>query len=305
MKREDLGDIMNLLVVADEGSFTRAATRLSVSQSALSQGIRRLETRLGLRLLNRTTRSVAPTEAGIRLIETMRPALDELSARLADVTSMKDSIGGTIRILTPERAARTILWPAIDEIVSEHPGINVELVVSGRLIDIVSERFDAGVRIGEELAMDMVAVPIGPDLRMAAVASPDYLRRHPAPVIPTDLAAHSSIGYRRSETGAVYSWEFAKDEERFKARPRGQLVFNDARLLLEAALSGHGIAFVLESSAARYLDDGSLIRVLEEWCEPFSGFHLYYPSRRQNSAAFNLLIERLRHREPSSDSRRF
>ncbi|MDR6774087.1 LysR substrate-binding domain-containing protein [Azospirillum sp. BE72] len=235
----------------------------------------------------------------MRLIETMRPALDELSERLADVTSMKDSIGGTIRILTPERAARTILWPAINEIVSEYPGINVELIVSGRLIDIVSERFDAGVRIGEELAMDMVAVPIGPDLRMAAVASPDYLRRHPAPVIPTDLASHLSIGYRRSETGAVYSWEFAKDGERFKARPRGQLVFNDASLLLEAALSGHGIAFVLESSAARYLADGSLIRVLEEWCEPFPGFHLYYPSRRQNSAAFKLLIDRLRYREAS------
>jgi DNA-binding transcriptional LysR family regulator len=171
-------------------------------------------------------------------------------------------------------------------------------MLSGRLIDIVSERFDAGVRIGEELAMDMIAIPIGPKLRMAAVASPEYLSSHGTPLTPADLAGHSSIGYRRSETGAIYAWEFAKNEQRLKARPQGQLVFNDAGLLVEAALAGRGIAFVLESSAERYLKDGCLIRILEDWCQPFPGFHLYYPSRRQNSVAFNLLVDRLRYREP-------
>lgn len=297
MKREDLGDIMNLLVVAEEGSFTRAAARLGISQSALSQAMRRLETRLDIRLLNRTTRSVAPTEAGRQLIETLRPALDEVSERLTAVTSMRNTIGGTIRILTPERAARTILWPAIHDIVSQYPEINVELTLSGRHTDIVSEHFDAGVRIGEELAKDMIAVPIGPDLRMAVVASPDYLEKRGVPNTPHDLASHASLGYRRSATGAIYAWEFAKKGLDVKARPQGQLVFNDAGLLVEAVLKGHGLACVLESSAAPYLADGSLIRVLEDWCQPFSGFHLYYPSRRQSSSAFNLLVERLRYRK--------
>ncbi|HEX8047652.1 LysR family transcriptional regulator [Rhizobium sp.] len=300
MKREDLGDIMNLLVVAEEGSFTRAAVRLGISQSALSQAMRRLETRLDIRLLNRTTRSVAPTEAGRQLIETLRPALDEVSERLAAVTSMRNTIGGTIRILTPERAAHTILWPAIDDIVSRYPAINVELTVSGRHTDIVSERFDAGVRIGEELARDMIAVPIGPDLRMAAVASPDYLEKCGVPETPHDLASHANIGYRRSATGAIYAWEFSKSGLSVKVRPQGQLVFNDAGLLIKAALKGHGIALVLESSAAPHLAERSLRRVLEDWCQPFAGFHLYYPSRRQSSSAFNLLVERLRYRKGSS-----
>lgn len=297
MKREDLGDVMNLLVVAEEGSFTRAAARLGISQSALSQAIRRLEARLDIRLLNRTTRSVAPTEAGRQLIETLRPALDEVSERLTAITSMRNTIGGTIRILTPERAARTILWPAIDDIVSQYPEINVELTLSGRRADIVSEHFDAGVRIGEELAKNMIAVPIGPDLRMAVVASPDYLEKRGVPNAPHDLASHASLGYRRSATGAIYAWEFARNGLDVKTRPQGQLVFNDAGLLVEAALKGHGIACVLESSAATHLANGSLTRVLEDWCQPFSGFHLYYPSRRQSSSAFNLLVDRLRYRK--------
>ena len=297
MKREDLGDLMNLLVIADEGSFTRAATRLGISQSALSQAMRRLEGRLGIRLLNRTTRSVAPTEAGERLIETLRPALDEVSEKLAAVTSMCDQVAGTIRILTPERAARTILWPAISEIVMEYPDINIELIVSGRLTDIVSERFDAGVRIGEELAKDMIAVPIGPMLRMVAVTAPDYLAKHGIPRTPYDLASHACVAYRRSESSIVYAWEFGKDGQKVKARPHGQLIFNDTELLIDAALLGHGIAYVLESSAQPYLNNGSLMQVLEDWSEPFPGFHLYYPSRRQNSAAFALFVERLRYRE--------
>lgn len=296
MKREDLGDLMNLLVIAEEGSFTRAAIRLGVSQSALSQAMRRLEGRLGVRLLNRTTRSVAPTEAGDRLMETLRPALDEVSEKLAAVTSMRETIGGTIRILTPERAARTILWPTISAIVTAHPDINIELIVSGRLTDIVSERFDAGVRIGEELAKDMIALPIGPALRMAAVASPAYLATRGTPRTPRDLASHACVAYRRSRSGDIYVWEFAKNGQQFKARPHGQLVFNDPELLIKAALDGHGIAFVLESTAAPHLHDGSLIRVLEDWSQPFPGFHLYYPSRRQNSAAFTLFIERVRYR---------
>ncbi|MFJ1260569.1 LysR family transcriptional regulator [Cupriavidus sp. CuC1] len=297
MKREDLGDLMNLLVIAEEGSFTRAATRLGISQSALSQAMRRLEGRLGIRLLNRTTRSVAPTEAGDRLIETLRPALDEVSEKLAAVTSMRERIGGTIRILTPERAARTVLWPTISAIVTEYPDINIELILSGRLTDIVGERCDAGVRIGEELVKDMIALPIGPMLRMAAVASSDYLAKRGIPKTPHDLASHACVAYRRSESSSVYAWEFGKDGKKVKTRPHGQLIFNDSELLIAAALNGHGIAFVLESSAVPYLDDGSLIRVLEDWSEPFPGFHLYYPSRRQNSAAFALFVERVRYRE--------
>lgn len=296
MKREDLGDLMNLLVIAEEGSFTRAATRLGISQSALSQAMRRLEGRLGIRLLNRTTRSVAPTEAGERLIETLRPALDEVSEKLAAVTSMRETIGGTIRILTPERAARTVLWPTISAIVTEFPDINIELILSGRLTDIVGERCDAGVRIGEELVKDMIALPIGPMLRMAAVASPSYLEERGIPKTPHDLASHACIAYRRSESSLVYAWEFSKNGQKVKARPHGQLIFNDSELLIAAALNGHGVAFVLESSAAAYVNDGSLLRVLEDWSEPFPGFHLYYPSRRQNSAAFALFIERVRFR---------
>jgi DNA-binding transcriptional LysR family regulator len=295
MRREDLGDLMNLLAIAEEGSFTRAAAKLGISQSALSHAIRRLEGRLGVRLLTRTTRSVAPTEAGERLIETIRPAFDGIGEKLDALTSFREKPAGTIRITTPEHAARTILWPAANRITAEYPDIRIELYVESGFTDIVAERFDAGVRLGETIAKDMIAVRIGPRLRMAAIAAPSYFKVHPKPKTPRDLARHSCINLRLTSASGLYAWEFDKGGRELKVRVDGQLVFNRIPLILDAALAGRGIAFVMEDQVAAHVADGSLVRVLEDWCEPFDGYHLYYPSRRQASAAFALLVKALRH----------
>ena len=297
MRREDLADLTMVLAVVEEGGFTRAARKLGVSQSALSHTVRRLEARLGLRLLARTTRSVAPTEAGERLLETLRPAMAAIDDRLASLTQFRERPAGTVRITTPEHAAETVLWPAIDRLLTLYPDIGVELNVESGLTDIVSERFDAGVRLGEHIARDMVAVRIGAQLRMAAVGSPDYFARYGLPHAPRDLAQHRCINLRHASAGGLYMWEFEQEGREIRTRVEGQLTCNRVKLILKAAAAGHGIAFVMQDHVTTLLDQGALVRVLEDWCEPFDGYHLYYPTRRQTSPALRLLIEALRYRE--------
>lgn len=297
MRREDLGSLAMFLAVAEEQSFTRAASKLGISQSALSHSMRRLETRLGLRLLTRTTRSVATTEAGERLLETLRPALDEIDLKLAALTELRERPAGTIRLTTSIHAARTVLWPAVDRLVAQNPDIRVELNVDAGFVDVVAERFDAGVRLGESLERDMIAVRIGPRLRMAAVGSPSYFAEHSAPQTPHELAQHQCINLRLSTSGGLYAWEFEKLGRELRVKVDGQLVFNDVDLVIKAALGGHGIAFLLEDHVASELTEGRLVRVLDDWCEPFDGYYLYYPSRRQSSPAFSLLLDALRYRD--------
>ncbi|MBS1095806.1 LysR family transcriptional regulator [Gluconobacter wancherniae] len=296
MRREELGSLAMFMAVADEGSFTKAAGKLGISQSALSHSLRRLEARLGLRLLTRTTRSVAPTLAGERLIETLRPALQDIDQKLVALTELRDRPAGTVRITTSSHAANTLLWPAINRLTAENPDINVEINIESGLVDIVAERYDAGIRLGERLEQDMIAIPISPRLRMAAVASPSYLSGKSIPETPYDLAQHSCINLRLSTFGGLYAWEFERDGKEIRVKTQGQLVFNDINLIVEAALTGHGIAFMLEDHVKDHLFSGNLVRVLEEWCEPFDGYYLYYPSRRQPSPAFNLVLDALRYK---------
>lgn len=295
MQREDLGAMSMFLAVAEERSFTRAAAKLGISQSALSHSVRRLESKLGLRLLTRTTRSVAPTEAGERLIETLRPAFEEIDAKLASLTELRERPAGTIRITTSEHAARSVLWPAVHRLTAENPDIRFELNVQSGLTDIVADRFDAGVRLGERLEQDMVAMRIGPRLRMATVASPGYLARHGRPETPDDLSRHTCINLRMV-SGSIYAWEFEQGGREIKVKVEGQLMLNDVALILEAAVAGHGLAHLVEDRVAPLVADSSLVRVLEDWCEPFDGYYLYYPSRRQPSPAFSLVLDGLRFR---------
>jgi DNA-binding transcriptional LysR family regulator len=296
VRREELVDLNAFMTVAEEQNFTRAAARLGTSQSALSHTIRRLEARLGVRLLTRTTRNVAPTEAGERLLATLRPALDSIGTELASLGELRERPAGNIRITTSEHAATSVLWPALRKLLPEYPEINVELVIDSSLTDIVSERFDAGVRLGEALAKDMVAVRIGPELRMAIVGSPAYLADHPAPTTPQDLAAHICINLRMLSGGGLYAWELEKDDRELRVRVDGQLAFNNTNMIVRAALDGFGLGFVMEDHVADDVASGRLVRVLEDWCPPFAGYHLYYPSRRQPSAAFSVLVEALRYR---------
>jgi len=298
MRREDLIDLNAFLVVSEERSFTRAAAKLGVSQSALSHTVRRLETRLGVRLLTRTTRHVTPTDAGDQLVRTLRPALDEIDSELAALSAFRDKPAGALRITTGVHAAETILWPTLSRLLPDFPDIKVELSIDQGLTDIVAERFDAGVRLGEQVGKDMIAVRIGPDLRMAVVASPAYLAAHPAPRTPHELTEHACINLRLPTLGGLYAWEFEKDGRELKVRVDGGLIFNDIGMILTAAKAGFGLACTLDDHAAHEVAQGRLVRVLEDWCPPFSGYHLYYPSRRQLSPAFTLLLEALRYREP-------
>ncbi len=297
MQREDLGGLAMFLEIAEQKSFTRAASKLGISQSALSHSMRRLEAKLGLRLLTRTTRSVAPTEAGERLLETLGPALDDIDLKLAALTELRERPAGTVRLTTSIHAARSVLWPVINRLTAEYPDIHVELSVDAGFVDIVADRLDAGVRLGESLEKDMIAVRIGPRLRMAAVGSPAYFAEYGMPATPHDLAAHRCINLRLASSGGLYAWEFDRDGRELRVKVEGQLVFNNVDLILTAALAGHGIAFLVDDHAASSLADGSLVRVLEDWCEPFDGYYLYYPSRRQPSPAFTLLLEALRWRD--------
>ena len=297
MAREDLSDLAAFVAVARERSFTRAAAKLAVSTSALSHAMRGLEERLGVRLLTRTTRSVAPTEAGERLLRTVGARFDEIDAELAALNELRERPAGTIRITAGEHAAVAILWPSVAKLLPGYPDIHVEIIVDYGLTDIVAERYDAGVRLGEQVAKDMIAVRIGPDMRMAVVGSPSYFERRPRPKTPQDLTAHDCINIRLPTRGNVYAWEFEKRGRELKARVEGQLVFNNIALRLNAVLGGFGLAYLPEDQVRPYLDDGRLIRVLEDWCQPFSGYHLYYPSRRQATPAFALLVDALRYRE--------
>jgi DNA-binding transcriptional LysR family regulator len=296
MARPNLNDLAAFVAVAETRSFTRAAKQLGVSQSALSHCMRGLEERLGVRLLSRTTRSVAPTDAGERLLASVGPRLGEIETELEALADLQGKPTGTIRITTSEHAAHTILWPAAERLMRTHPDIGFEINIDGRLVDIVAERFDAGVRLGESIEKDMIAVRISPELRMAAVASPSYLAKLGAPQTPQDLASHRCINLRFQTQGDIYAWEFEKEGRAVNVRVEGPLILNNASLILNAAINGFGIAYLLEDYAQAHIQSGKLVRVLEDWCEPFGGYHLYYPSRRQHSAAFALLVEALRYR---------
>jgi len=296
MPRQTLSDLLAFLAVANERSFTRAAAKLGVSQSALSHTVRGLEERLGLRLLSRTTRSVAPTEAGERLIRTVGPRFEEIDAELVALSALREKPASTIRITTGEHAAETILWPALARLLPDYPDIRVELTIDYGLTDIVTERYDAGIRLGEQVAKDMIAVRIGPDMRMAVVGAPSYFARWPRPKKPQDLTAHHCINIRLPTYGGLYAWEFEKRGHELKVRVEGQLVFNNMALRLNAVLAGFGMAYLPEDQVQAHIADGRLIRVLGDWCPPFSGYHLYYPSRHQPTPAFALVADALRHR---------
>ena len=296
MRREELVDLNAFLTVAEEESFTRAAAKLGTSQSSLSRTIRRLEDRLGLQLLTRTTRKVAPTAAGGRLLGTLKPALDSILAELTTLSELREKPAGTIRITTSEHAADSVLWPALERLLPDYPDIDVELSIDPGLTDIVGQRFDAGVRLGGAIAKDMVALRIGPDQRMAVVGAPRYFDKHGRPDTPQDLAEHDCINLRLLSAGGFYAWEFEKAGQEVRVRVDGQLAFDDVRMIVRAAAAGFGLAYVMEDRVRAQLADGRLIRVLDDWCPAVPGYHLYYPSRRQHSAAFSLLVDRLRYR---------
>jgi len=296
MARDSFDDLAGFLAVAEERSFTRAAAKLGTSPSALSHTVNRLEARVGVRLLTRTTRKVAPTEAGERMLRALEPALDAIAEAVASARELREKPSGTIRITTPEHAAHAILWPALEELLPNYPDVRIELVIEQSFTDIVAERFDAGVRLGESIAKDMVAVRIGPDLRMAVVGSPTYFAANPKPCTPQDLAQHKCINLRLPTAGGLYAWELQKGRRELHVRVDGQLALNDVPMILRAAAAGFGLACVPDDHAAEMIADGRLVRVLEDWCPPFAGYHLYYPSRRQPSAAFSLLVDALRYR---------
>ncbi len=303
MPDDNLSHLAALIAVARERSFTRAAKQLGVSPSALSHTIRTLEAKVGLRLLNRTTRNVAPTEAGERLLQTVGPRLEEIEVAMQALGALREKPAGTVRLTATEHAAEAILWPTIAKLLPNYPDLKVEIIIDYGLTNIVTERIDAGVRPGGAVARDMIAVRIGPDLRMAVAGAPSYFAERRAPRTPHDLVEHRCINLRLPSHGGLYAWEFEKNGKELNVRVEGQLVFNTSTMMLRAALDGAGLAYLTEEQLQPYLDDGRLRRVLEDWCEPFSGYHLYYPSRRQPTAAFALLVETLRYRRPTSRSR--
>jgi DNA-binding transcriptional LysR family regulator len=294
MRREQLGEPMAYAAVAEARSFTRAAAKLGMTQSSLSHLIRRLEASLGVRLLSRTTRSVAPTDAGERLLRTLRPALDEIDQELASLSELREKPAGSIRITTAEHAAQTILLPVLSRLLPGYPDIHVEIVIDYGLTDVVAERFDAGIRLGEQVAKDMVAVRIGPPMRMAVVGSPGYFDDRRLPKVPQDLAVHRCINLRLPTAGGLYAWEFAKGARDLKVRVDGQLTVNNIPMALRAARDGIGVAYLPDDLVRADLNAGRLVRALADWCPPFPGYHLYYPSRRQPKPAFALLVEALR-----------
>ena len=294
MARRNLNDLLAFVTVAREGSFTRAGAVLGVSQSALSQAIKALEERLQIRLLTRTTRSVSPTPAGERLLQAIGNRFDEIEAELDALTELREKPAGSVRITCVDHVLRTVLLPRLLPLMQRYPDVNIEFDVNYGLRDIVADRFDAGVRLGESIDKDMVALPIGPKLRMAAVASAAYFSQHPMPKVPEDLMAHNCINIRFPTVGGLYVWEFEKRGRQVNVRVTGQAIFNSSPHMVEAALAGLGITYLPEEEFAPYLESGALVRVLEDWCPPFSGYHLYYPSRKQHSPAFALVIEALR-----------
>lgn len=297
MDRDSASDLVAFLAVARERNFTRAAAKLGMTQSALSQIVRNLEERLGVRLLNRTTRSVTPTQAGERLFLSVGPKFTEMDAELAALGELREKPAGTIRITAGEYAASAILFPALGRFLPQYPDIHVEVIVDYGLTNIVAQQVDAGIRPGELVAKDMIAVRVSPDLRMAVVGSPSYFANRKRPKTPQDLTQHNCLNLRLpTHGGSLYAWEFEKDGRELNVRVDGQLVFNSAGLLLDGALKGLGLAYLTEGHVQPHLSGGRLVRVLSDWCPPFSGYHLYYPSRRQPSPAFTLLVDALRYR---------
>jgi len=294
--RENISDLVAFLAVARERSFTKAAAKSGVSQSALSHTIRQLEARLGVRLLTRTTRAVSPTEAGERLLSSIGPYFDDIEAQLDALNELREKPAGTIRIAASDYAISSVLWPKIEKFLLLYPDIKIELLLDNGLTDIVTERYDAGVRMGEQLAKDMISERIGPDFRFVVVGAPSYFKTHPNPETPQDLTQHRCINYRYTSSGGVYAWEFERDGRETKIRVEGQITFNNVFHMLDAALAGVGLAYVPEDIARPHLKKGHLKQVLEGWSAYWDGFYLYYPSRRQSSPAFVTLVEALRHR---------
>lgn len=300
MRHSHINDLLAFIAVARERSFTRAAAKLGVSQSALSHALRGLEARIGVRLLNRTTRSVAPTAAGERVLQSVAPRIDEIEAELAALDALRDKPAGTIRISTLDSAAKAILLPKLAKFLPDYPDIRVELNIDERLVDIVAEGFDAGVRDGEQVAKDMIATRIGPDLRMAVVGTPKYFATRSMPKTPQELTRHDCINLRLATRGGLYAWEFEKGRRKLNVHVEGQLVCNRPAQMLDAALAGLGLAYLSEEAVRPHLVKGRLERVLADWCPAYPGYHLYYPSRRQPSPAFALLVEALRHQPVAS-----
>ena len=294
MARRNLNDLLAFVTVAREGSFTRAGAVLGVSQSALSQAIKALEERLDIRLLTRTTRSVSPTPAGERLLLAIGNRFDEIETELDALTELRDKPAGSVRITSGEHVLRTILLPKLLPVMHRYPDIRIEFDVSYGLRDIVADRFDAGVRLGESIDKDMIALPISPKLRMAAVASPGYFEKYPVPKVPQDLTGHNCVNIRFPTSGGIYVWEFERRGRQVNARVDGQAIFNTSPAIVQAALEGAGLAFLPEEEFAPHIEEGRLVRVLQDWGPPFSGYHLYYPSRRQHLPAFSLVVDALR-----------
>ena len=295
MPRDAYSDLLAFVHVAREGSFTRAAAQLGVSPSALSHAVRALETRMDVRLLTRTTRSVSTTEAGANLYERIAPRFQEIDAEVLAATERRNKPAGVVRITTAEYAANQILWPKLSKILPKYPDITVEVTVDYNRSDIVSERYDAGVRLGNEVAKDMIAVRISPDLRIAVVGSPAYFSGRSKPKTPHDLADHNCINLRLPTHGGLLPWDFQKGKREMKVRGSGQWIFNSMSPILRAALAGHGLAFVPDEVVATDIAQGHLVRVLDDWCQPYTGYHLYYPSRRQSSRALSVIVDALRH----------
>lgn len=294
MARRNLNDLLSFVTVAREGSFTRAAAQLGVTQPALSQAISGLEERMQIRLLTRTTRSVSPTAAGERLLHSVAHRIDEIEAELDMLTELRDKPAGTVRITCGPNVLKTTLLPKLAPLLREYPDIHIEFDANHGFRDIVADRFDAGVRLGDTIDKDMIAMPIGPKLRMAAAASPDYFARYPVPKTPHDLTQHQCINMRMVRSGGIYVWEFDREGGELKVRVNGQLTFNTSDHVVDAALAGLGIAFLPEEEFGSHIREGRLVRVLESWCHPFPGYYLYYPSRKQPSPAFSLVVDALR-----------
>jgi DNA-binding transcriptional LysR family regulator len=297
MAKADFNDLLWFLVVANERSFTKAAAKLGIAQSTLSHTIKRLEERMGLRLLTRTTRNVAPTEAGERLRQSLSPRIAEIEADIAALMTFRDKPSGTVRITLSDHALEGIVWPKLRPVLVDYPDLKVELSRDNGLRNIVEDGFDAGVRLGESVEKDMVAVRIGPDWRLVAVASPAYFAAHPIPEHPQELVTHTCINMRQTRGGGLYAWEFEREGQELRVRVDGQLTFNTSFAQVEAAVAGYGMAYVPEDLVERHVAEGRLRAVLEAWSPRFAGYHLYYPSRRQSSPAFNVIVDALRHRQ--------
>lgn len=294
--RESLGDLAIFMAVAEASSFTQAAVQLGLSQSAVSHAMRRLEASIGIKLLNRTSRRVSTTDAGEKLLAALNPSLSHIHARIEEIRLLGDAPRGLVRLTASKVAVRTVLWPKISQLIQDYPEVQVELNLETRLTDLTENRFDAGVRLREFIGPDMIAVQVGPPVRMAAVASPHYLERHSIPEHPAELDQHACLALRFNAQGPAYDWEFSKENEDIIKKVSGPLIFSESDLCIEAAKEGHGIAYVLEPEVKEEIQNGTLCRLLTDWCPPFDGYYLYYSDRHQISSAFRLVIDRLRYR---------